>query len=235
MKKAIDIDRTIAEAERRAGVAPGSADLERLMDTSPMVAHGTSLRPLRDLVALRMGAISDKIGSLFVTDITRSTANQRFARATVEACGAKAVNVLAGQKVIVSEYFGDEVKLVAPGDDASILHALARVRRLRVGRERDIVAIEDEDGTLFALGDRMLLERLDAAESVGSKKEGNLLYLPDDMTELQFKGRVVTVGGDCQTKVGETVLVKKDTAVEVRLDGRRLWWIDEGAILGVYG
>lgn len=232
--KGIDIDQVIAEQARRAGLDLNAAPERRLRDVGPMIVRGKSLTPLRDLVVVKLHSGLGKIGDLFITDAMHDTRNQTFTRATVVSRGPKADSALVGCKVVVSEYFGDEIHLCEVDADGHIPYQGPR-KILRLGRERDIVAIEAKDGTLHAIGDRLLMERMEAATSVGSKKDRTFLLLPQDQMEVQFRCRVVSAGSKCVVKVGDEVCVKKDTAVRVPLDGRELWWINEGALLGFYG
>lgn len=227
----ISVDEVIAEQARRAGLDLNAAPERRIRDIGPIVVRGKSLAPMHDLVLVRLHHGLGKIGELFIPDAMRDTRNQTFTRATVVGAGklAKDVkDVKVGTLVVVSEYFGDEIHLRQDDEDGT-----RNFQVFRLGRERDIVAIDAKG--LFALGDRLLMEREEAAKSVGSKKAGNLLYLPDDQMEVQFKAHVVSVGSKCTVKVGDDVCVKKDTAVCVRIDGRELWWINEQALLGFYG
>lgn len=233
MKGSIDIDQVIAEQAARAGLDLTKAPERRIRDIGPMVVRGKSLAPMHDLVLVRLREGLGKIGGLYIPDAMRDTRNQTFTRGKVVARGAKATDALIGCTVVVSEYFGDEIHLT----DSTVPEgsALPNKQVFRLGRERDIVAIEGKKGELFAIGDRLLMERIEAPSSVGSKKAGNLLYLPDDQMEVQFKCRVLSVGAKCAVKAGDEVAVKKDTAVCVPLDGREVWWINESALLGFYG
>lgn len=219
------IDQVIAEQAERAGLDLNAAPERRSRDIGPIVIRGKTIAPLRDLVAVRLRAGLGMIGGLYVPDATLSTRNQTFTRATVISRGPKAEDALVGCTVIVSEYFGDEVHL-RDDNREGVLHAEGNKVKLRIGRERDIVAIET-NGVLFAIGDRLLMERIDAPKMAGN------LYLPEDRNELQFRARVSSVGSKCAVKAGDTVIVKKDTCVCVPLDGREWWWVDEGALLGV--
>lgn len=218
MSRGIDVDQVIADQARRAGLDLSKAPERRIRDTGPIRCSG-KLSPMRDLVLVKVRPSLEMIGGLYVTDVTQSTRNQLHKRAKVVARGSKAADVKPGDQVIVSEYFGDEI--------------LMDGQAYRLGRERDIVAIEAKDGGLFALGDRMILDRIEAVGSVGSKKAGNLLYLPDDAQEMQFRAKVVSHGSKCSVVCGDQVLVPKSHSVVVRIDDRERYWINEDALLGV--
>ena len=84
------------------------------------------IKPLRDLLLVRHLAKPGMIGLIHIPDVTKSTKNQTFVQAEVVAAGP-AATVPKGATVLVSEYFGDEVK-----DDGVKYH---------LGRERDIVGV----------------------------------------------------------------------------------------------
>lgn len=210
-EKGFDIDQVIAEQAQRAGLDLKAAPERRVRDLSPIRCSG-KLAPMRDLVLVKVRDTLAMIGGLYVTDVTSSTRNQQHRRAKVIDRGPKAEDALVGSTVIVSEYFGDEIQ-VGPVS-------------YRLGRERDIVAIERDDA-LYAIGDRMLLERIAAPTMAGS------LYLPDDAQEMQFKARVVSHGSKCSVTVGSTVLVPKSESVVVRIDDLERYWINEQALLGI--
>lgn len=231
-RDSISVDEVIAEQARRAGLDLSAAPERRVRDIAPIVVRGKSIAPMRDLVLVKLHHGLGKIGDLFIPDAMLDTRNQTFTRATVVSRGPKAEDALVGCEVVVSEYFGDEIHLVEEAPEIGT--TFTRKRTFRLGRERDIVAIV-RDETLMAIGDRLLMERIDAPASVGSKKDGTFLHLPQDQMEVQFQCRVISVGSKCTVKAGDQVAVKKDTAVRVPLEGRELWWINEQALLGYYG
>lgn len=209
-ERGIDVDQVIADAQARAGGA--------LPPDSPVYlggaieASGTKLQVLGDRVAVELHPGLGKIGSLFIPDTMKDTRNQTFTRATVVSVGGKAKSLIVGAVVVVSDYFGDEIR--------------QNGRRYRVGRERDVVAIVTLKG-IAPLGDRLLLERIARPTMAG------LLYLPDDMRAQQFEAKVVGAGPDATVKRGDRVLVAKDSSVAVRIDGKNLVWVDEPALLAV--
>lgn len=212
------IEDVIASAEARAGLKPGaSPELERLLDDSLLVAKGATIQTLGDKIAVELLPGLGKIGSLFITDTMKDTRNQTFTRAKVVSSGPKVEAAKAGKTVIVSEYFGQEVKL----DDGSL-----KGRRLKIGRERDIVGVQTKAG-IVPVGNRILLERLEAPKMAGS------LYLPEDIMAVQFEARVMAIGPEATVAVGAKVMLAKDTSVLVKIDGKQLLLIDEPAILAV--
>ncbi len=173
-----------------------------------------NLRPLADRIAVRPLPGSGMIGLLHIPDATQSTRNQTFCRAEVLAHGPKVKLALAGRKVIISEYFGDEIESYPESQ--------------RVGRERDIVAVETLGG-LYPAGDRILLERIEREVVRGG------IFIPENVTVQQYEGRVVAAGIDCRdVKVGDRVMVPKNLLVRVSLDGRDYLLIDEPAVLAIY-
>jgi len=212
------IEDVIATAEERAGLKPGvTPELERLLDDSLLVAKGKTIQTLGDKIAVELLPGLGKIGSLFITDTMKDTRNQTFTRAKVVSAGPKVESAKAGKIVVVSDYFGQEVKL----DDGSL-----KGRRLKIGRERDIVGIETKGG-IVPVGNRLLLERLEAPKMAGA------LYLPEDMMAVHFDALVVAVGPEATVKVGDKVCVAKDTSVLVRIEMKNYLLIDEPALLAV--
>ena len=177
------------------------------------MGRGSALRP----VIRFSGAGLGKIGALFITDTMKDTRNQTFTRAKVVSSGPKVEAATAGKVVVVSDYFGQEVKL----DDGSL-----KGRRLKIGRERDIVAVETKGG-LIPVSNRILLERLEAPKKAG------VLFLPEDMMAVQFEAKVMAVGPEATVALGARVMLAKDTSVLVRIDGKNLLLIDEPAILAI--
>ena len=181
------IEDVIASAEVRAGLKPGAAaELERLLDDSLLVARGKTIQTLGDKIAVELLPGLGKIGALFITDTMKDTRNQTFTRAKVVSSGPKVEAATAGKVVVVSDYFGQEVKL----DDGSL-----KGRRLKIGRERDIVAVETKDG-LIPVSNRILLERLEAPKKAG------VLFLPEDMMAVQFEAKVMAVGPEATVALG---------------------------------
>lgn len=212
-ERTTNVDEIIARAERAAG--PQS--VVRAIDLSPMVARGKSLQALGERITVELEPGLGKIGALFIPDTTKSSGNQTFTRAKVISAGAKVKQALAGTKVIVSDYFGDSVRL----EDGSKLG-----RALRLGRERDIVGLDTPKG-IVPVGDRVLLEEIAAPTMAGR------LYLPEDVLAKQFEARVMAVGPDAAVKIGDRVLIAKDTSVVVRIYNLELRLIESESILAV--
>ena len=88
------------------------------------------------------------------------------------------------------------------------------------------------------LGDRLLVERLEAEE----KTKGGLI-IPDAAKEKPQEGKVIAVGngvlGDdgkrvpLEVKAGDTVLFSKWGGTEVTLDGKEVLIMKEEDILGI--
>lgn len=212
----LSVDQIIAEAQRRAG-GP-QAPLPDL-DHGPLVARGSSIRVMRDLIAVELLPGLGKVGLLFITDRMKDTRNQTFTRAKVVSIGEKALGmngVMLYEEVLVSEYFGQEVKLIE-GDV---------VWKLRVGRIRDIAGVFRPDG-LRPPTNRVLMTRIDPPKMAGD------LYLPEDMRAQQFECLVVGVGPDATVKLDDRVLVPKDSSVRILIDGQELLLIDEPALLAI--
>lgn len=213
-QESISVDRIIADAERRAGI--DRAVPAQAFDDGPIVANGATIRLLRDLLAVEVKTGFRLVGRLFITDRMKDTRNQTFAWGEVVAVGPKAAPAAVGDTALVSEYFGQEVKLVQ-GDV---------VRTLRVGRIRDIVGVVRGDD-LLPPTDRVLMERIAGPAKVGR------LWMPEDVRQVRFEARVVAVGPKALVKEGDRVLVEKDTTVRVEIDGRTFYLIGEPALLAV--
>lgn len=173
-----------------------------------------SIRTLGDRIAVEFLPGAGKIGSLFIPDATKSTRNQTFTRAKVVANGPDAKLAQAGAVAVVSEYFGDEVEV----DDA----------KLRIGRERDIVAVITFDH-IQPPSDRVLLERVEAPKMAG------MIHLPEDRNQPHYWAKVVAVGPECvkEMTVGSEVMVQKHLAAEVRFEGREYLLADEPSLLAI--
>lgn len=175
----------------------------------------TTFRALGDRVAVEIESVSGmgKLGSLFIPDATKSTRNQLFHVGTVRAAGPKAKQLTEHCRVLVSEYFGDEVEVDG--------------RKLRVGRDRDVIGFVDSKDNVTPLSDRLLLE-----EMTPDRRKGDI-FLPEDLRAKEFLCRVVAAGQDCSVDENEVVLVPKDRSVVVRFAGYQWRWIEEGALLVV--
>lgn len=215
----LSADDVIAEAEHRAGY--DRTKKEEVRDYSgALVAHGWHISVLRDLIAVELLPSSGMVGLLFMTDVTKSTRNQQFHRARIVSVGPKALGmngVLLHEEVLVSEYFGQEVRLLQPDGNE---------RTVKVGRIRDTVGVFRPDG-LLPRTNRVLMERMPRDMQVGR------ILLPEDMLELQIKCRVIAAGPECSVKAGDRVLVTKDSFVKVVHGATDLLLLDEPSILCV--
>lgn len=172
-----------------------------------------TIRTIGDRIAVRLRLGTGKVGAIVIPDATKSTRNQTFFRAEVVSAGSAVRLVKSGDTVIVSEYFGDEMLLDG--------------KPLRIGRERDILGLE-EAGTIMPPTNRLLLEVEDAPRMAGA------LYLPEDLKEFQVKARVVAIGPKCLRELaGSVVLLPKIGTVTARIDDRVYLLSDEPTILAI--
>jgi len=91
---------------------------------------------------------------------------------------------------------------------------------------------------LIPLGDRLLVERLEAEE-----KTAGGIVLPDTAKEKPIQGKVVAVGEGrrtedgklipMQVKKGDTILFGKYAGTEVKLDGNEYLIMKEEDVLGI--
>ena len=94
--------------------------------------------------------------------------------------------------------------------------------------------------TLRPLGDRVLIERIEAESKTASG-----IIIPDSAKEKPTEGKVIAVGagtlnedGDrvaLEVKTGDRILFKKWGAEEVKVDGKEFLIIQEKDILAVVG
>jgi chaperonin GroES len=92
---------------------------------------------------------------------------------------------------------------------------------------------------LTPLGDRLLVERLEAEE-----KTAGGIVLPDTAKEKPIQGKVVAVGEGrrtedgklipLQVKKGDRILFNKYGGTEVKLDGKEYLIMKEDDVLGVF-
>jgi co-chaperonin GroES (HSP10) len=214
----LSVDEVIANAERAANYDRKAPEMLQESD-GPMVVNGSSIRVLRDLIAVEIMPDLGKIGLLFMTDATKSTRNQQFKRGRVVSIGPKALGmngVLLHEEVLVSEYFGQELRLVAEGYND---------HTLKVGRLRDIVGVFRD--YLMPRTNRLLLERVEGPKMAG------LLHLPEDLRAKQIECCVTAAGPDATIAVGSRVLIAKDMFVTVRYGENEFLMIDEPGVLCV--
>lgn len=95
------------------------------------------IRPLRDLIVIKPCSPVGMVDMLYVTNITKSAANQTFHYAKVLAHGPKVVLAFEGTTVLVSEFAGEEIQLDG--------------EKVWTVRERDIIGVVDESSLLDSL------------------------------------------------------------------------------------
>ncbi|HPD14933.1 MAG TPA: co-chaperone GroES [Planctomycetota bacterium] len=91
---------------------------------------------------------------------------------------------------------------------------------------------------LIPLGDRLLVERLEAEERTAGG-----IVLPDTAKEKPIQGKVIAVGEGrrtedgklipMQVKKGDTILFGKYSGTEVKLDGNEYLIMKEDDVLGI--
>lgn len=84
------------------------------------------IRPLSDRIVIEALPGTGMVGIIHMPN-TKNAKNQTFHYASVLAAGPKVELAKAGTKVFCSEFFGDEIECEG--------------RKVRVGRERDIVGV----------------------------------------------------------------------------------------------
>lgn len=175
------------------------------------------IRTLSDRIAVEKLPGVGKLGLLFIPDTTSSTRNQTFCPARVLSAGPKVVQAKAGETIVVSDYFGDEIDLDG--------------KKVHIGRERDIMAVCVAIGMLAQklqpVGNRVLMVKDEAERMAGD------LYLPEDRKAPQFNATIVAVGPDCVVQPDQTVLVPKAQSLVVRYGGNEYLLIEEPALLAI--
>lgn len=171
-------------------------------------------RPMQDWLLLAPEKQAEKVGGLHVPD-----AAQEFGQCPVRAAGPDS-GLKVGDVVWMQRFVEGEFKFVLNGEPVYAI------------RGRHVNVALDKKGALRAVGDRILVKRLETKE----RKVGDI-YIPESAAEVTQECEVVSVGpkGSKNLEVGQRVMIARYSGAEVRHPSGKFTVVNENDVIGALG
>lgn len=171
-------------------------------------------RPVQDWLLLAPEKQKQKAGEVVVPD-----AAQEFGRCPVRAAGPDS-GLKVGDVVWMQRFVEGEFKFVLNGEPVYAIH----------GKHVNVAL--DKKGRLVAVGDRILVKRLESKE-----RQVGAIWIPQTAAEVTQECEVVSVGpkGSKTIKAGDRVMIARYSGAEVRHPSGKFTVVNENDVIGALG